>query len=110
MGVVDGELAAYGHHEPSPDDREIERFPVVRGAGPERLDLFLESGDECPLRTEIEEQVLPEDQLLPGEMSDADEEDVRSRAAREPRRLRIEEQHVLPSVRWSALQSEVRKQ
>src|SRR2546428_13539669 len=105
MRVVDRELAAYGHHEPSPDDREVERLSVVRGARAKRLDLGLQRGDEGALRSEIEQEMLAQHQLPIGEVSDSNEKDVRSRATREPRRLRVEEEHVLPSAGGSALEA-----
>src|SRR5206468_6570849 len=108
VGVVHRELAAYRHDEPRADDREVERLAVVRRAGAEGLDLFFETLDELAFRTEVEEHVLPEDQFLLVEVSDANEKDVRARPARETRRLCIEEQHVLPAVRGSALEPEVR--
>src|SRR5205085_9247221 len=97
--VIDREIAAYGHDETGADDREIEGLAVVRRARPKRLDLFLEALDELALRPEIQKHVLPQDQFLFGEVSDADQKDVRARSARKPRRLNIEEQHVLPSAR-----------
>src|SRR5439155_10117677 len=81
--VVHGDLAAYGHDEARADDREVERLAVVGRARAERLDLLFELFDEFSLRTEIEKHVLPQDQLPAGEVSDADQEDVRARPARE---------------------------
>src|SRR5438876_1472252 len=101
--VVDGELAVYRHHETRADDRNVERLAVVRGTRAKRLDLFLQALNEVALRPEIQKHVLPQHKLFFGEMSDANQKDVRARPARESRRLNIEEQHVQPVARRIAL-------
>src|SRR5207244_565230 len=64
--------------------------------------------DELALRAEIQKHVLTEQKLIPSEVRDANEKDVRARAAREASCFRIKEQNVLPSVRRYALEPEVR--
>src|SRR2546423_4854695 len=98
MRIIHGELAAYRHDETRADDREVERLSVVRRARPERLDLGLQALDKFPFRPEVPKHGLPQDQFLTGEVSDANEKDVRARPARETRRLHIPEQDVLPVV------------
>ena len=106
--VVDRDLAANGHHESGPDDRQVEGLAVVRRARAKRFDLAFELFDEFSLRTEVKKHVLPQDQLLVSEVSDANEKDVRAGPAREPSCFSVKEQHVLPSVRRRALEPEVR--
>src|SRR5688572_27776396 len=59
---------------------------------------------------DVVEQVLSEHQLALAEVGDAEQEDVRPRAARETSRLCVEEEDILPALRCFALQTEVCEQ
>ena len=107
MRVVDGDLRAEGHDKSRPEDRQVERFPVVGGACAKGQDLLAQGGDERRLGADVVQEVLPEDELPGGEVGDADQEDVRPGAAREARGLGVEEEDVLPPIRRRTAKPEV---
>ena len=51
--------------------------------------------------------MLTKNELPIGEVSDSNQEDIRSRTAGEPGRLRVEEQDVLPAARGGAFEAEM---
>ena len=64
--------------------------------------------DEGGLGAKVAQQMLAEDQLVPRDVRETDEEDIGTRAARETRRLGVEEENILPRARRVALEPEVR--
>src|SRR5258705_8876768 len=88
--LVDGDLAAQRHDPARPQERQVKCLAVVRSARAEMLDLGLDRFDEWALVSDVVKQVLTEDELAVAEVRDAEQEDVRTRAAREPGRLRVQ--------------------
>src|SRR5436190_16371906 len=107
---VHRDLAAQRHHPARSQQRQVEALAVVRRAGAERLQFDLQRFDERALVTDVVQQVLSQDELSVAEVRDAEQKNIRARAASETRRLGVQPKDVLPAGRRITLEAEVRDQ
>src|SRR5258705_9675426 len=108
--LVDGDLAAQRHDPARAQERQVECLPVVRGARTKVFDLRLDRLDEWALVSDVMKQVLTEDELAVAEVRDAKQEHICAGAAREPGRLRVQPENVLPALRRRTFEAEMRDQ
>src|SRR5439155_25663415 len=110
MALVDAQAGAEVERDAVLEQRQVEAHAVVAGASAEPAEVRGDLLDVGALATEVEQRVLPDDELAVGDLERAEQENVRAGAAGETAGFGVEEQDLSPLRRCFAAKAKLLQQ